>query len=64
MTLVVTVTTRWSGVTPWAVYPVHVTCTALCQAGCATSGPDSARAERGWRAHGVPTVPPTTTTGA
>lgn len=26
-------------------------------------GPDNAHAERGWRAHSVPTVPTTTTTG-
>lgn len=64
VTLVILVTTHWSAVTPWAVCLVHVTSMVLCQARCVMSGPDSARAERGWRAPSVPTVPPTTTTGA
>lgn len=63
VTPVVVVTTHWSGETHWAVYLVCVTSMVLCQAGCAMSGPDSARAERELRAHSVLTVPPTTTTG-
>lgn len=63
VTLVVMVTTHWSGETHWAVYLVYVTSMVLCQAGCAMSGPDSAHAEREFRAHSVLTVPPTTTTG-
>lgn len=62
VTLVTMVTTHWSGGTHWAVYLVYVTSMVLCQAGCAMSGPDSARAERELRAHSVLTVPPTTTT--
>lgn len=64
VTLVVMVTTHWSGETHWAVYLVYVTSMVLCQAGCVMSGRASAHAERELRAHSVLTVPPTTTRGA
>ncbi len=62
VTLVVMVTTPWNSETPWAVCRVHVTSMALCQRVYVICGPDSAHAERGWRAHSVPTVPTTTIT--
>lgn len=61
--LVVMDTTHWSGETHWDVYHAYVTSMVLCQTGCAMSGADSAHAERELRAHSVPIVPPTTTTG-
>lgn len=63
MALVVMVTTPWSSETLWAVCRVRVTSTALCRRVCAICGPDNAHVEKGWREHGAPTVPTTTTTG-
>lgn len=60
MTLVVLVTTPWNSETPWVVCHVHVTSVALCQMVYVICGPDSAHAEREWRAHSVPTVSTTT----